>query len=329
MDRTERIHRIDQMLSNRGTVPKERFLDELQISLATFKRDLEYMKDRLHAPIVWDREANGYRFDHAHLTGPRYELPGLWFNDSELHALLTMRQLLDDVQPGLLGPHLQPLQSKLQAILASMKDSPEEIAKRVRVFAVGRRHMPIKHFETIASATIRRKRLRIAHFNRGTGTHTVRVISPQQLVYYRDNWYLDCWCHLRKAIRTFSVDAIQSVELQAAAGKEVSIKQLRKMLGVGYGIFAGKATQVAKLRIEANRARWITQTIWHPDQKSSFNDAGDYLLEIPFTDDRELLNDILGLLPDVEIVAPDSLRKRLLGVLEEGMLKIAGLGIDR
>jgi predicted DNA-binding transcriptional regulator YafY len=317
MDRSERFHKIDQMLSNRGVVPIASFLAELQVSLSTFKRDIEYMRDRLNAPIVWDRDTNGYRFDNAATTGITYELPGLWFNDSELHALLTMQQLLDDVQPGLLGPHLKPLQSKLQAILVSMKDAPEEIAKRVRVFALGRRQMPIKHFETIASATIRRKRLHITHFNRATGTHTDREISPQQLVYYRDNWYLDCWCHLRKAIRTFSVDAIESAEMTATAAKEVSIKQMREMLGVGYGIFTGETTKIAKLKIGANRARWIKQTVWHSDQNSSLDDTGNYLLEIPYADDRELINDILSLLPDIEVIAPHSLRERLRHILSQ------------
>jgi predicted DNA-binding transcriptional regulator YafY len=322
MDRTERIHKIDQMLSISGSVSTARFLDELQISLATLKRDLEYMKDRLNAPIIWDRDANGYRFDNAPTAGPSYALPGLWFNDSELYALLTMQQLLEDVQPGLLGPHLRPLQSKLQAILGSLKDSPAEIAKRIRVFAVGRRHMSVKHFEVVATATVRRKRLRIVHFNRAAGAHTERIISPQQMVYYRDNWYLDCWCHLRKAIRTFSIDAIESVELLVDVAKEMSIKTLREMLADGYGIFSGKPTQWAKLKIGATSARWAAQTVWHSGQKSSFDDAGNYLLEIPFSDDRELIKDILGLLPDVEILAPDSLRERFQEILKKSSRKL-------
>ena len=24
-----------------------------------------------------------------------------------------------------------------------------------------------------------------------------RVVSPQRLVHYRDNWYLDAWCHYK------------------------------------------------------------------------------------------------------------------------------------
>jgi predicted DNA-binding transcriptional regulator YafY len=40
MDRTERFYRIQQLLHQHRSVPVERFLRELEISLATFKRDL-------------------------------------------------------------------------------------------------------------------------------------------------------------------------------------------------------------------------------------------------------------------------------------------------
>lgn len=96
MDRTERFYHIDRLLNERRVVPAQVFLDELEVSLATFKRDLEYLRERFNAPIVWDRNAGGYRFE-APVSGPRYELPGLWFNASEVIALLTMRQLL---KPG-------------------------------------------------------------------------------------------------------------------------------------------------------------------------------------------------------------------------------------
>jgi len=317
MDRLERIHLIDQLLSSNRAVSTARLREELVVSLSTLKRDLDYMKDRLNAPIVWDRDADGYRFDRTPAAGRRYELPGLWFNDSEMHALLTMQQLLEDVQPGLLGPHLQPLRSKLEAIMASMDDLPEEIGKRIRILAARRRHMPIEHFQTIASATIKRRQVQIVHFNRAKDERTTRVISPQQLVYYRDNWYLDCWCHLREAIRTFSVDAIESADLLNTPAQEVSLDTMREMLSAGYGIFAGQPTEVAKIRVGPVRARWIKPTTWHAAQKSSVDGAGNYLLEIPYSDDRELLSEILGLLPDVEVIEPASLRERLRAVLSQ------------
>ena len=65
MNRTERFYKIDQMLHERRVVPIEVFLEELDVSRATFKRDIEYMRDRLHAPIVWDRDAGGYHFENV------------------------------------------------------------------------------------------------------------------------------------------------------------------------------------------------------------------------------------------------------------------------
>ena len=57
MDRTERLYKIDRMLNDRKVVPITEFLEELEVSLATFKRDLEYLRDRFNAPVIWDRDA--------------------------------------------------------------------------------------------------------------------------------------------------------------------------------------------------------------------------------------------------------------------------------
>ena len=95
------------------------------MSLATFKRDLEYMRDRLNAPIEWDRDAGGYRFVQPDPNSPAYSLPGLWFNAGEVHALLTMQQLLSNLEPGLLAGHIQPLQTRLKALLGSADHSAE------------------------------------------------------------------------------------------------------------------------------------------------------------------------------------------------------------
>jgi len=57
MNRLERFYKIEQILNEQTVVPRETFLDTLEVSPATFKRDLEYMRDRFHAPVVWDRDA--------------------------------------------------------------------------------------------------------------------------------------------------------------------------------------------------------------------------------------------------------------------------------
>ena len=136
MNRTERFYKIDQMLHERRVVPIEVFLDELDVSRATFKRDIEYMRDRLHAPIVWNRDVGGYHFESAKTTGPAYELPGLWFSAGELYALLAAQKLLNDIEPGILATHVAPLQARLAALLEASGHPATEITQRVRLLSM-------------------------------------------------------------------------------------------------------------------------------------------------------------------------------------------------
>lgn len=311
MDRTERFYRIDQLMNEYKVVPLTTFLSELGISRATFKRDLEYLRDRLNAPIEWDRDAGGYRFGKADALAPKYELPGLWFNASEIHALLTMQQLLANLQPGLLGPHIQPLQSRLNQLLDSGDHSAAEVQQRIKILHAAARKVPPENFELISHALLKRQRLQITHYSRGNDQQTEREISPQRLVYYRDNWYLDAWCHLRKGLRSFSVETIRKAVILDRPARAVPNGQLNETLGSGYGIFSGKAVHKAVLRFTAERARWVAQEQWHPKQKSRLEKGGAYVLEIPYSDDRELVMDILKYGPDVEVLAPDALRERV------------------
>jgi predicted DNA-binding transcriptional regulator YafY len=313
MDRTERFYKIDQMINERRLVPFKDLQDGLEISRATLKRDLDYMRNRLNAPIIWDRELGGYRFDKVSpQIGGQYELPGLWFNSSEVHALLTMQHLLANVDPGgILTPHIQPLMARLNALLGSADNTAEEIRKRILIVGQGKRKMKIEHFERVGSALLRRKRLVITYFARGTGETTEREVSPQRLVHYRENWYLDAWCHLRDGLRNFAVDSITRVEVLEKKAKDVSRNAMNEVLGAGYGIFTGKDVQTAKLRFTPERARWVAQEHWHPNQKGILEPDGSYVLELPYTDDRELIMDILKFGAEVEVLGPATLKKRV------------------
>jgi predicted DNA-binding transcriptional regulator YafY len=311
MDRTERFYRIDQLLQERKVASFSQIQEALGVSRATVKRDLQYLRDRFSAPIVYDRDAGGYRFEQQGKYDPKYELPGLWFNASEIHALLMMQNLLEEVQPGLLGPHIAPLQARLKSLLGSRDDAPEEIARRIRILHASKRSADLAHFEIIATALLKRRRLHIRHWNRASDLETEREVSPQRLIYYRDNWYLDCWCHLRNEVRSFAVDAIRTAGLLDAAAREVPKRELDAVLGAGYGIFSGAKVEWAKLRFTPEHARWVSAEQWHPDQKTRYEPDGHYVLELPYANPTELVMDILRHGAGVEILAPPALRKRL------------------
>lgn len=321
MDRTERFYKIDQLLTERRVVSFSVLEETLGVSRATIKRDLEYLRNRLHAPIVWDRELRGYRFETAPASGnAQYELPGLWFNASEIHALLTMQHLLSGIDSGgLLAPHIEPLKTRLRALLDTEEGASDEIQKRIKVIGMASRPPGLEHFAVVGSALLRRKRLLMSYYTRGRGQTTEREVSPQRLVHYRENWYLDAWCHLRNELRSFAVDAIQRVELVDVPAKAISEKTLDAVLGAGYGIFSGRRVTWARLRFTPERARWVAAERWHPRQKGRFLDDGSYLLDLPYSDMRELAADILRYGADVAVEGPEELREAVRSKLESAL----------
>lgn len=309
MNRTERFYRIDQLLHERRVVSLETFLDELAISRATFKRDMEYLRERLNAPIVWDREAGGYRFETAPAAGPAYALPGLWLNAGELYALLAAHRLLTDIEPGILAAHLKPLQSRLEALLDAGGHAAGDVLRRVRLLSINRRSVEPRFFTDIALALMERRRIEIDAWNRGRDTLDTRIVSPQRLVHYRDNWYLDAWCHLRGALRSFAVDAIQRVSPRKDKAREMADKTLDAHYASAYGIFSGQPKAKAVLRFSPERARWVRAERWHRDQVAELLPDGGYRLTVPYADERELLMDILRHGSHIVVEAPAALKK--------------------
>jgi len=308
MDRIERFYRMQGMLRNRRFVRTQDFLAELEVSRATFKRDLEYMKDRMHAPIVYDRHHEAYRFDDTVADSEVWQLPGLWFSADELRALLTMDQLLGDLQPGVLSELTGPIRKRLKDLLESGEHSAEDIAKRIRVLAIGTRKVEPAHFRVLSAALLSRRRIKIRHFRRQDGDVLEREVSPQRLVHYRDNWYLDAWCHKRQALRTFGVDAIESASVSDKTARDVSEDALDRHFTSGYGIFSGAETQEAVLLFGKERARWVSRETWHPKQDGKLQPDGTYVLKFPYSQEPELVMDVLKYGADVEVLAPPSLR---------------------
>ena len=88
------------------------------------------------------------------------------------------------------------------------------------------------------------------------------------------------------------------------------------MLESSYGIFSGKADKRARLRFTPKQARWVASEQWHPQQVSSFAKDGSYLLEFPYSNDGELIMDILKYGADVEVLGPAALRRKVKARLE-------------
>ena len=326
MSQTERLYRLKSLLDAGRCLTRRFLLEQFGTSPATVKRDIAHLRDRMNAPVVFDRERGGWRLDRQAATiGTQYELPGLWLTAEEIHALLTMQHLLGHLDAGgLLGPHIAPLVERLNKLLGVGSNASAEVVRRIRVQTVGARKVHLPHFQAVGTALLQRRRLLIDYHGRGRNERREREVSPQRLIHYRDNWYLDAWCHVKRGLRSFAVDAVQAARVLDKPAIDVPDAELDAVLGAGYGIFAGRKVQWATLRFTPERARWVAAETWHPKQRGHFEADGHYRLELPYADPRELVMDILRHVPEVEVLGPPALRAMVEERLRQGLERIQG-----
>lgn len=318
MDITK-IYQLHQLLiSHRYPIPLQAILDDLECSKATFHRICREMRDSLGAPIK-NRKGEGYFYDLA--ANEQYELPGLWFSSKELVALSLLEQLSQSFQPEIVKQLLTPVHDRLAKLLNQQNITEADWQSRIKVISQWQRPCEPKYFSEIAYALLHRQQLTIDYWQWQTDDTEQRIISPQRLIYYRDNWYLDAWCHLRQALRTFCVDAIRQASLTDERALNIDVNELNNHVMQGYGIFSGEVIGHAKLQFSKHISTRVSQENWHPHQTSSWTKHNEYVLTIPYSDTRELMRDILRYGNDIEVLAPESLRQQIKSELGKTLKK--------
>ncbi|RYD14545.1 MAG: YafY family transcriptional regulator [Lysobacteraceae bacterium] len=311
MDRYERILTLHRLLkSARYPVPFARLKDELGCSRATLYRDIAFLRDALGAPIE-SGDGEEATFRYAADEAERFELPGLWLTSEELAALLALNELLGRSDPGVLAGALAPFRARIERLLSDHASGRTLPVERIRVLASGSRRLDQGVFRTVAGALLNRKRLKFGYRARSTETPTDRIVSPQRLAHYRDNWYLDAWDHSRDALRSFALDRIRAPLLLDEAALDREGSELDAHLASSYGIFSGAPKAWATIRFSPHAARWVADEHWHSQQEGTRLPDGRYELKLPYSNSRELLMDVLKYGPDAEIVAPVSLREEM------------------
>jgi len=311
---TARLYRIETLIRARGHVSFKSLLEELEVSPATLKRDLDYLRSRMGAPIEYDRDLNGYRFGSTAYAGPKHELPGLWFDEAELYSLLMAQQLLAGLDSdGLLSRHLQPLLGRIHDLLrsgaaAGGEAAAERLMKRVKIVSALRRPVPSRFFERVSTALLARQRLQLRYLTRARREVGEREVSPQRLVHYRNTWYLDAWCHRVDALRRFALDAIEDATVLAdKPARNIAMKRVQEAMDAGYGIYAGGTQRFAVLRFDVQAAQWASREEWHPAQQGRWLVDGRFELRLPYVDDTELVMDVLRQGEQVQVLAPPEL----------------------
>lgn len=321
MDGFDRIYDLHKLLQGRKTaMPLVRILEEMECSRATFNRIKKHMTEFLGAPIEYRRDEGGYRYGDG-----AFELLGTWFNEQELQALMMLQALLANLGEGLLHHQLAPLEKKLAELLKSRAIAKQSLTGKVVVVNAVTRPITHRYFGRIAEALIQEYPLKVQYFARARGEVSRRIISPQRLVAYKGSWYLDVWCHTRKALRTFAIENIHKAERASEPFHALSQSDIDSLVKPTFGIFSGKANAMAELLFDRGASVWASAEQWHPEQKLSTQKDGTLKLHVPYDEQQpiELVREILRYGAGVEVISPLSLRAEVSETLQRAAKRYA------
>jgi proteasome accessory factor C len=318
MDKLDRIQQLHQLfISHKQPIKLRVLAEKLECTEKTVRRHIAALQDLVQAPIEY---VEPFGWCYKVRPGEQFQLPGLWLTAEELQSMALLLHVLAKFGSGLLNNELKAVEREVNKLLRSRKINPDTLIDRIRVLPLAHRNIPNEVFLKVGEAVLKAHQIRF-RYRSFENTLTVRTISPQSLLYYRDNWYLDGWCHEKCALRTFSLARIESIlnyEAAPAPAYQVTVDERDEHFGDAYGIFTGESTKIAVLRFRSNIAREISIQQWHPQQEGNW-EGSTYVLRFPYGDDRELARDVMRYVPDVVVEGPPGLKAEIVSRLRSGL----------
>ncbi|MHB8843721.1 MAG: helix-turn-helix transcriptional regulator [Nitrospirota bacterium] len=284
-----------------------RLADRFEISCRTAQRDIEFMRDRLRAPLAYSHERKGYTY-----TDRSFELPGLWLTEDNVVAVALAVRLASSVPDERMK---QSLCSFLDALLGKSGKRglcSADIAELISVKNVEYSKVSSPHFSAIADALLKGDSLDIMYHSPHKNETTTRSIRPMHLLLYMGSWHVIAYCAVKKGLRDFVVSRIQSAKLAAdRLALPRSLPSVKDYVRKNFGIMQGKNGTPVKLRFTPAIAPWVAEQVWHPAQKTAFGRDGSLVLTFPVADFREVTRRILFYGADVKVLAPKTLSREL------------------
>lgn len=278
--------------------------DKFEVSTKTAQRDIDFIINRLIAPLKYDRSRRGYIY-----TDKGFELPPLWTNAEEWIALILTERIATAIPNRLLKQSLRALLEKF-SFFSDVEI--KNLERKISLLNVVYYRVDENIFSKVIVGLMNESKLQITYHSPYTNETTQRKIAPLHLLNYMGNWHLISYCVKQKGIRMFTLSRIKECSvLDDELGTEIKAANIKKYMRKNFGLFAGKTNYTVKVKFLNESARVVQEQIWHKSQKLRVLKDGSVILEIPVADLKEIKREILSFGSNAEVLEPLELRKEI------------------
>jgi predicted DNA-binding transcriptional regulator YafY len=259
-----RIYFIDRKIAS-GVYPNTRDLaKEYEVGTATICRDIEFMRDRLDAPIKYSPLHRG--FFYAEKT---FRLPARFAAAEDMLALGMAKNLLSLYRNTPLYEAARRLMDNITAPLAG-EESGGEAWYEKRILAPFSASYPVDEEIWNAILTGLRENRIITFEYQSTWKEDFkpRRIRPYQLLFDAGVWYLYAYAEERRGIRMFSLSRIRNI---AVTNDKFNLPRnydySDQADGSYFGVFAGQEKEHFRVAFYGDYVLWAKERLWAADQK--------------------------------------------------------------
>lgn len=308
MSREARLKFIDRKIKQNGKVTIKESAEYHQVSIRTIKRDIEYLRFSLNAPLEYSREKGGYYYtDEFRL-----------FNFAG-EKLLIFYALLKKIikKNNFLPTSSEEIMSLLEE---KMEKNYLKISERIIYNFSETEPVDLEDFKDIITSIEQQKRVKITYTS-GKGKESKREVEAELIVNYNGSWYLIAFCHKAQDLRTFAFSRIADYEVTDLTNSKIFTKEeLNNFFNESFGIYLGNKKENVEILFYEPAMYTVKKQIWHQDQKitKGENKKGKYLkFTIPAANFEEIIAKTLAYSPFAEIISPDLVREKWLEIIRK------------
>lgn len=278
----------------------------------TAQRAIDFMRDRLHAPLEYDQIRHGYMY-----TDDTYELPSMHVTQEELLAILLARNILVKSAGGVISDRISQFGKRLFAKMGDMGLDEQRLQETFS--ASWNEFVPTdgRVFQIASKALLEGRILNFSYTSPREQEPTERIVEPHHLQHYMGAWTMIGYCRLRNGWRRFMLSRMSGLSLAKEAFKPRPQAEWAKQVTGGFGIFQGGELKWLKLRFNPFRAAWIREQVWHSQQTQTEHPDGSLDLSFPVCEFHEVKMKILQFGGDVEVLEPPELRDKVREEIEK------------
>jgi len=299
MSQTERVFEIDRRIRETGSFTIRQIMKKFEVSSRQVKRDIEYMRERMNLPMVWDPAMHAYRYDKPSALLAYSSEKALIFL-SLLRSVMANRDMIPLIDDDI-----------LDYIKKSLSPAYRDINERIHYFSTVSETPDYSSFSKVCEAMVHSRRVELVYTNMQQ-VSSQRQVEPLNLINYSGKWYVIAYDLSKSELRKFLLSRIRTITILEDAIEERSLgAELEEYLTVGFGIFSGKKARRGVFEIYPPASYSMKHQLWHKDQRiETFLDERGLecvRLEIPITHTQELVGKLLSYGELARPVSPEDL----------------------